>query len=313
MPSLRLFPVVLGFALVACSNSDSDTPAELAPHYTYVASELEVPTNNSQAREFGLDLNGDGNVDNQLGQVLGTLAGQGIDVQIAMERAVRKGNALVLFDFQTQSFSSASQASLTVLAGDKSTTSPAPCAGPTDTVCGKHLVGTGTFTVAANQEETTALEGAVADATFNGGPGAYSLPFTLDDSGVISLNLIGARARATGLSEDGMDSIILGGALDAETVDALYPLITEQIGQQIARDCSGGSPPQCGCEPGSTGGTLRVLFDTGPVDCTVSVTEVRGNFLIASLMAPDVEIDGRPALSVGFKATAVKATFPTTP
>ncbi len=39
----------------------------------YVIDRIELPTNNTEARQFGLDLNGDKTVDNQLGMVISTL------------------------------------------------------------------------------------------------------------------------------------------------------------------------------------------------------------------------------------------------
>src|SRR5574338_440669 len=39
----------------------------------YVIDRIELPTNNNEARGFGLDLNGDRTVDNQLGMVISTL------------------------------------------------------------------------------------------------------------------------------------------------------------------------------------------------------------------------------------------------
>ena len=69
----------------------------------------------------------------------------------------------------------------------------------------------------------------------------------------------------------------------------------------------------CGCMSGSTGKTILNLFDTMPKNCAVTVEEIKNNSLIQSLLAPDVTIDGKTALSLGIKATTVKGTFPTGP
>src|SRR5262245_63686571 len=68
----RLFSPALVLAalpLVACGGEDGVSAPE-GPHYTYVVAEASVPVNNMQAREYGLDLNGDKAADNQLGMVL---------------------------------------------------------------------------------------------------------------------------------------------------------------------------------------------------------------------------------------------------
>ena len=48
-----------------------------------------------------------------------------------------------------------------------------------------------------------------------------------------------------------------------------------------------------------------------PTLCSLDFDEIKNNTLIQSLLAPDVEIDGKMALSLGIKIKAVKATFPT--
>ncbi|MDQ3366334.1 MAG: hypothetical protein M3680_12990 [Myxococcota bacterium] len=283
------------------------------PHYTYVASEVLVPTNNSQAREYGLDLNGDKTVDNQLGMVLGTLAGQGFNVQDTIDEAVAEGSIILLADFQTTSFESTTGAGLQIKLGDKATAMPAPCTDPADPLtCGKHLTGTGVFTVAAGSPQNAAVTGKIIGGTFTGGPGDISLQIALGGTAGIQLDLIGARAKATGLSENGMESIIIGGALSKNDLDTkVIPAIHAQIAPIIAADCTNMTPPDCGCMAGSTGKTVLNLFDSMPKDCTVTVDEIKNNTLIQSLLAPDVTINGVMALSLGLKAKAVKGTFPT--
>jgi hypothetical protein len=79
---------------------------------------------------------------------------------------------------------------------------------------------------------------------------------------------------------------------------------------RIVRDCTMlSSPPGCGCVANSTGKTLLGLFDTNPQDCVVTSTEIQNNSLIVSLLAPDVMIEGQPALSFGVGYTAIGATF----
>jgi hypothetical protein len=41
----------------------------------------------------------------------------------------------------------------------------------------------------------------------------------------------------------------------------------------------------------------------------ITLDEIRNNSLIQSLLAPDVTLEGQPALSLGFGVTAVKAAF----
>ncbi|HWU86957.1 MAG TPA: hypothetical protein VN253_06765 [Kofleriaceae bacterium] len=307
--SLLLFSAL---PLAACSgDGGSSQPTPEGPHHTYVVSEASVPVNNTQAREFGLDLNGDKSPDNQLGMVLSTLGGQGFDVQGAIAKAIGQGDIILLIDLQTGSYASTSGAGLQVKLGDKATAMPAPCTGTADTACRHHLDGTGRFTIAAGSPDNAAVSGKVIGGTFDGGPGNISLKIALGGPEGVQLDLIGARAKATGMSDTGIDSVILAGALPQDDLNTkVIPAIHSQIGPLVKRDCPGTVPPDCGCAAGNpTGRTILNLFDTSPKDCTVTVDEIKNNSLIQSLLAPDVEIEGTQALSVGIKVKAVSGAF----
>jgi hypothetical protein len=310
MASLRqLFITALPITLVACGGGDDGQTPPSGPVHTYVSNDVTVPANNAQAREIGLDLNGDKTIDNQLGMVLGTLASQGFDVQGTIDEAVLTGSIILLIDFQTPDFASTTGAGLAVKLGENPM--PAACTDPADLLtCGKHLAGGASFTLAAGSPDA-AVEGKIAGGVFTGGPGNITLQIALGGTEPISLDLIGARAKATGLSETALSEVILAGALTQSDLDTkVIPAVHAQIEPLIARDCTGIAPPDpCGCEANSTGKTVIGLFDTSPKDCTVSIEEIKTNSLIQSLLAPDVTIDGQEALSVGLKVTTVAATI----
>jgi hypothetical protein len=306
----RIHPLLLlsALPLVACSDDGVEPPS--GTHYQYVVSNASVPTSNPQAVEFGLDLNGDKVVDNQLGNVLAALVTQGFNVQAAITAAVNQGDIILLMDLQTKSFTSTNGAGLQVKLGDKATAMPAPCTSMTDTVCRKHLDGSGSFAVAAGSPDNAAVSGKVVGGTFNGGPGDISLKIALGGPMGVQLDLIGARAKATGMSETKIDSVILAGALTEADLNAkVIPAIHMQLDPLVKADCPGTTPPDCGCTAGSTGRTVLNLFDTNPKNCIVTVEEIRDNTLIKSLLAPDVTIDGLKALSLGIKVEGAKGTI----
>lgn len=308
--SLRPLLFALALPLVACGGGDDDGDVQATgPHYTYVASQVLVPTNTNVARDYGLDLNGDKTVDNALGMVLATLGGRGLDVQSTIKGAVDEGDIILLVDFQSDSFTSSAGAGFSVKLGQDPT--PPACNGSADTVCGNHLKGTGTFTVSANSPNNAAVTGKIVGGTFTGGPGDIALQIALGGTMAIQLDLIGARVKATGITENGMTEVILAGALPEADLEAkVIPAIHSQIAPLVMRDCTmPTTPPGCGCT--GVGKTVVDLFDTNPKDCTVSLQELTTNALIVSLLAPDVTIDGVDALSLGVKAVAVKGTFPT--
>jgi hypothetical protein len=304
-------------SLVACGG-DSGTPTPTGMHYHYVANKIFVPTSSTESREYGLDLNGDGTVDNQLGATLAALKSQGgFDVQATIDKAVAEGSIILLVDFQSKSFTSSAGAGIQVFLGQNPM--PAPCNGSGDTTCGHHLTGTGTFDVDPSGPTNAALAGKIVGGTFTAGPGNLSLQIALGGTMAIQLDLIGARVKASGISETGIGSgtdggAIFAGAVTKDDIDTkIIPAIPPQLETVIARDCNMTNPPVmgCGCMSGSTGATIISFFDANH-DCAVTTDELKMNSLVMSLLQPDVTIDGKMALSIGIKATAVTGTYTVT-
>jgi hypothetical protein len=124
-----------------------------------------------------------------------------------------------------------------------------------------------------------------------------------------TLNLIGARVKLVPTATTIMDGVLGGGVTTAERDAKIYPRIRDGANEAIMRDCTMlTAPPNCGCTPGSTGKSMTNLFDTAPKDCVVSLDEIKNNTLLQSLFAPDIMLEGQPAL-VGIGFTAVHAGF----
>jgi len=315
-------------SLVACGGDDGES--NVVPegeHYKYVANKVLVPTTNTQAREYGLDLNGDKTVDNQLGMVLSTLGSMGFDIQSTLDEAVAVGDIILLADFQTKDFTNTTAAGVQIFLGDGNSVTPPACNNgetynPPTMPCGRHLTGTGMFAISASSPTNLALGGRIVNGTFTGGPGSLSLQIALGGTEAIQLDLIGARSKGSALSMAGLGTatsggLIFAGAITKTDIDTkVIPAIQAQLVPIITRDCTmPTAPPGCGCLADSTGKTILGLFDTKLADgsegkdCAVSVNEIATNSLIVSLLSPDVKIGGKDALSLGIKATAVPATY----
>lgn len=300
---------LIPMTFVACGGDDSSQPTPEGMHYHYVANKVYVPTSSSESRDFGLDLNGDGTVDNQLGATLAALKSQAnFDIQATIDQSVAEGSIILLADFQTKDFMSAAAAGIQVFLG--SNPNPAPCNGSADTTCGHHLDGTGTFDVDPNGPQNAALAGKIVGGKFTGGPGNLSLQIAIGGTDPIQLDLIGARAEATGITDSAIGSVKFAGAITKDDIDnKIIPAIAPQLETTIMRDCTDlATPPDCGCGSGTTGATIISFFDSN-MDCHVTSDELKMNSLVMSLLQPDVTIDGQMALSIGIKATATKATY----
>jgi hypothetical protein len=295
---LLLLPLVTALAAGAC---DFDIP----PAHTYVVSRLAIPTTQAEAEAFGLDLDGDGAVDNQLGAALAALPG--VDLQPAVTGAVDRGEVILLLNLQTKSFASSGEARAEVKLGDPATAMPQACAGPDDTTCRRHLAGGATFQISPRSPDHAALVGQIEGGTFQGGPGEVSFELSLGGVVTVPIHLIGARARATGLGEDRIERAVIAGGITMERVDReLIPAIRDWIAALVRASCPGTTPPSCGCPLApSQGGALLLLLDRAPRDCIITSDEIKS----VSPLGPDVTIDGTACLSAGVQIEAVSATF----
>lgn len=318
---------LLALSVVACGgSSESSTITPEGTHYGYVVSNAFVPTNDTQVRQYGLDLGAklsakpDGVIDNALGQALSALAGLNFDIQGTINTAVDQGNIILLIDFQTKDFATSNAAGFGVKIGAMPT--PPACNGSADTTCRHHLTGSATFKIAADSPDDV-VAGKIASSTFNGGPGDLTLQIAIGSSTApIKLDLLHARAQATGVTDSGiMSAIIAGLVLQSDLTTKIGPAIQQSVSAILTRDCTPrGAPPDCGCMNPSTGLTVVRALDGdlaatgGPAaDCQVSTEEVLGFPLVKQLLQPDScttdTCTTADSLSIGIKVQAVKASF----
>jgi hypothetical protein len=281
-----------------------DSPMLPATHHHFVIDKELVPTTNTQAREYGLDLNGDMTVDNQLGMVLSTLAAMGFPVQAETDRLLDTGAAIMLVDLGSDDLTTESTATFTIYQGMNPT--PPACASAQDTICRKHFTGSASFQVKPSPIDPPLL-GMIAASKLTAGPGHLTIQLTITGGAPLVIPLIGARVEFTTTTAMGK----LAGAVTKTDLDTkVLPQMRDAFAIAVMRDCIMlSSPPACGCAADTTGKTLLGLFDVSPKDCAISLAEVQNNSLLVSLFAPDVTVEGVQALSLGVGFHAVAATF----
>jgi len=318
----------LGACTVANPNyhkRDAAADAQNDVSYHYVVNKLWVPTSTAQSNQYGLDLNGDGKVDNSFGGAITSLAAAGLDVQASLDKAVLGGKLIMLASLDTPDLSTAAGARMRFFVGDQSL--PAACSGPLDTVtctnakpsvcvgCG-HQLADGSFSIALTSPQETPVAGTIMGGAFTGGPGNAAFILSIMGKGApIRLDLIGARISATGISASTIggssqtDGIVIAGAVKQEDViQKVLPAVQTQIAAVIKKNCKSlNSPPACGCAANSVGAKILGSIVNSTKDCSVTVDEV--NAMATLLLPQDVVIDGIPAVSIGVRATAVKAKF----
>jgi hypothetical protein len=283
-----------------------DAPMPPPNVHRYVIDHETLPQNTNQAREFGLDLNNDGTVDNQLGMVFATLSSMGFDSQAATDKAIDTGQIIALADLEADSLATGA-ATFTMF--DGANAMPSPCHGAADTTCRHHLAGTATFDVAASSARDTPLAGTIAGAAFTTTTAGHIHLANVFGS-PSSIQLIGAKVKLALLTDPSIsDSVVAGGISQTEIDAKVIPGMQQQFMALVTRDCTNlASPPTCGCADGSSGKTVLGLFDADH-NCMISTAEVKGNALITSLLMPDVTLEGQPCLSLGVQVHAVHAAF----
>ncbi len=323
--------MAMSASLVACGggsgddDGDDDNPGVVDPagtDSTWIVDTLTMPQSASEATQLGMNLDGDelGRVDNALGQILAALAGaagDGFDINTTVDESVRSGSLLLLVRMKATALTTATGVGMWVYLGDSEM--PTACADEMDMVCGRHLDGSGSASVAADSPTDALVIGNNVSGRFEGGPGTLSLEIALTDGAPITLELIGARASGT-VAASGISNGILAGAItDDDLQQEVLPAVHAAINVSVVEDCMG-TVPDC-CEDGSTGATIVGLFDADPVDCSVSLDEIKESNLIKSLLTADVDLlnesgaydplsDGvKDSLSLGVGFTAITGTF----
>jgi hypothetical protein len=297
-------------ALASLSGCFFDSSEPLPPlegdYYQYVVSDLRVPTNNNEAREYGLDLNDDKTPDNQLGMIFGTLDSQGLGIADTAHEALLRGGLVMLAEIQTTSLDNADDAGLITYLGDDPV--PNACLDENDlSTCGQHLMGTGQFTVDLDTASHQA-RGPIKNGVFSESTGIAPIEFAISLAGVIRVDLRGAKVKITQLSPDGGRGVIAGAIAPIDIDGVVIPEAAQQMDRIVSNECTGGpgSSGPCGCT--ARGKTLVELFDVDD-NCRIEVDEVGENSLVRSLLAPDVRVHGQEMLSFGVGVDFARALF----
>lgn len=321
-----LVGAILSLGLVACGGGDGDdegggTVNPNGTNHTYVVSAVDLPTNPAEAMSLGMDIDGKANdgIDNQLGSVLGAIGGLAptLNLQMNLDTQVDTGQLVMLINMKATDLASASGVGMEVYVGTNVVTPPA-CTDMTDTVCRKHFTGTGMFNIDSVNGPTDAqLVGTIMGGKFKGGPGTVTLKIALAGGAPISLPLQKARAEISGITAAGWPATgsKIGGAISDEDIDGeVMPAIASTVRTSFDETCDvGATTASCNCVMGSTGLTLKNLFDKAPTqDCMISDAEVKA--VVDGFLTPDIDLDGdgtNDAVSMGLGVTGVAAVYTT--
>jgi hypothetical protein len=290
----RSLGVGLGVAVSVALVLPASTLSARSATHGYVTSSLELPTTSAQAKAYGRDIDGDGHVDNTLGQLFVALTAQNIDFQSPLDAEIQNnGHILMLHVLRTPSFTKTKKATWQVLFAQATGSAP-------------DFSGGGTFTVDATAPHSRVVRATVKRHRVQTAVGAF--PIRIDLLGDnLSLNLDRAEIFAT-CSKTGCTSGRITGAVSQHDINTKFiPVLAGALTGIVSQDCPGPGPASC--TSGSTGQTLQSLFDANN-DLTISTSELSQNQLIKALLAPDIRLKHhgkRDGLSFGLAFASVRA------
>jgi hypothetical protein len=320
----------LGFAACGSDSSGDCTPGAGGNTAKYVANAVMVPM---QRQDYAIDLNGDGRVDNQLGNIIGALEGQMLHVQDGVNTAVMNGTLVLLTSEASTdaTFQSDGCASSTVNVG-KSMMNP-------------DFSGNGTFTIDTGQQGGT-FAGPIKAGKFSSAPPSTTKkPVTLSiqlplvsGAAPVTLKVNGAHLQFTRGSGGMITGGQLNGAIKSDDVQMnIIPNVATLLTSRVKADPTSSTNMQIlsifdngGKADAACGGTTckNPSYGDRPGMCAVAhdniidTCEVSTAGLIQNVLAPDVQMFDaagnyapnanntmKDSLSIGLAFTAVKASF----
>ena len=327
---------ILPLAFAACgggTDSGDCTASGGTNKAQYVTNAVMVP---QQRSDYAIDLNGDGRVDNQLGNIIGALEGQMLHVQDGVNQAVTDGTLIVLMS-ETSSDSSYQT--------DSCATAKVQVGQPIVAPATPDYSGSGHFTVDTGQQGGT-FNGPIKVGKFSSAPPATTkTPVEVDiklpliaGADPVTLKVNGAHLQFT----RGADGKITGGQLNgaiknSDVQTLIIPNVATLLTKKITDDST---PPNM-----LSSGDMQILsiFDNGGKadaacsagtcknpdgscavkgDNKIDICEVSTAGLIQNVLAPDVQMFDasgnyapnkdntmKDSLSLGLSFSAVGATF----
>ena len=265
---------------------------------SYLVDSVLLPTTNSQATSYAIDVDGDGIAENSFGQILSALAAQGIDFAGSTASAVASGSIVHVVHLQSADVLLANDpaAQATWCIGVPTAKPPLfdgtdnpPCA---DT--------SGIFVAALSGGSFTSP----APATT---PNPVSLDFEMAlGTSYVTLPVLNARLSFTKDVSGNMPFGQINGSIPhSDIVNVFEPAMAAMCNAAIQGDPSSNTAVSC-----------KGLFDTGCTgfpayanDGQIELCEITENALIQALLAPDVQVaDGATnvdANSMGIRFTAI--------
>lgn len=293
-----------------CVSCDLETVTRL-PSRDYLVTEIRWPETIGEAEEFGLDLDGDGSVDNKVGKVVSLMAGNGALINEFIARRVARGELLLVLRVWADNLQQDGEVAVQLL--------PAEMADATPVFDGQDEVR-----IASASPRDRYGCGDLQAGHLVTAPGKRAQPLPSPMGRVVNDWMRFHSLRIAGdLNAEQLVDVVVAGAIDEADVQHvllsdMLVLINEEMGSNpdhpfvdnladmFDGNCDSGLP---GCE-NAVSGEGECDFSADPPDITE--TELHCSGLGHAVTSPDVDSDGDGVydlLSGAWRISAVPVTI----
>ena len=274
----------------ACASCDDccvtcDLQSISGTAHNYLVEEMFIPDSSTTAKENGVDLDGDGEIDNKLGSIISLIASQGGDFNVneSVNEEIQAGELLLIGRVYVDQFGDDDEVLAQVFQG-------VVVNDATPVFDGNDTVGIG-----PDSPTDIFLCGRIVNDELEAGPDDLQIVFPIPEIG--NLNITLERAQLIGeVTESGWTDVMIGGGISKEEVTNLYGTLVDFVNDMIAEDPDGDTAATIldllddNCEPTIEG------CDPLPAGCAedgeIHIDELECNALLNSALSPDVDIDG---------------------
>jgi hypothetical protein len=301
---------------VWCEDCAINCSLDEGDEYDYIVSELVLPSG-SGGEDIGVDIDGDGTIDNKLGAIMGLIPESETSPNDAVAESITNGSIIMLGRLVVSDWSLDQAMAVQIFQGNTD---------PTADATEDNLTGSGNVLIDDNADRDLYLCGELVDGFVLAGPDEVVVSLSFSDMNLdITLNRAQIIADEVAMTQSDWTDVMIGGGISKQTLDNdLIPALVDWLNEATVADPDGGigefvtgsldsncSNAVEGCESVVNGEGECAPWD-GNSETVLTETEMKCSSLFATALKPDVDIDGdgvNDLLSLGVKVSAISVTI----
>ncbi len=281
----------------------------------FIATAMVVPTTAASDNVIGVDLDGDGDIDNNFGRIIGALPPDtGLELNNDIDWDLQNGLTILLARMVVSSWPTDDQILVQTFKG---------LADPTVDATEDNFSGEGNALIDMIVDRSHHVCGSLTDGAVSAGPSTLEFPVNVL-GGSAYFTLQGARVEAAGpVTPEGFQDLMVGGGIDRDTINnQLIPYVALFMNEEIINEPSSQwawiflstVDTACdnsleGCEDTVPGAGECAPWDNDPMNPPITPTELRCHVMFFDGLKPDIDLDNdgeADVLSLGYMISGMK-------